>query len=51
MTVQQSVLSGSKLVLSPSAAVVFYVWMGRAAFFSQVIPIGQDTKHFVYCEL
>lgn len=37
MTVQQSVLCGCKLVLSPSAAAVFYVWMGRAAFFSQVI--------------
>lgn len=35
MTVQQSVLCGCKLVLSPSAAAVFYVWMGRAAFFSQ----------------
>ncbi|XP_048757530.2 GPI ethanolamine phosphate transferase 2-like isoform X2 [Ostrea edulis] len=35
MTVQQYVLSQSKLVLSPSAAVVYYMWMGRSAFFSQ----------------
>lgn len=46
MTVQQSVLSGSKLVLSPSAAVVFYVWMGRAAFFSQVITTWPGHKTF-----
>lgn len=46
MTVQQSVLSGSKLVLSPSVAVVFYVWMGRAAFFSQVITTWPGHKTF-----
>ncbi|XP_061192522.1 GPI ethanolamine phosphate transferase 2-like [Saccostrea echinata] len=35
MTVQQAILHQSKLVLSSSAAAVYYLWMGRAAFFLQ----------------
>ena len=53
MTFQQSVLSRSKLVLTPSATAVYYMWIGRAAFFSQVTVTTKviPWKGFLISEL
>ena len=53
MTFQQSVLSRSKLVLTPSATAVYYMWIGRAAFFSQVTVTTEviPSKGFLISEL